>query len=235
MRMRFSLVVVILAVCQPLFGDYHSQIGQDKYLNETFFHDKRDGVFVEFGAYDGITLSNSYFFEQERGWKGICIEPMPVYFEQLKKNRTCVCVQGCIAPQAGTVEFLNVGGPSPMLSGVLSLYDPRHLERISNEVGWSEEKQMPANSEVIKVPSYRLTDLLEQYQMPHVDYLSIDTEGGELEILQSIDFKKYQIDFITVEDNYNDPRLREFLDSQGFELVKAEFDLVFKNRNLASG
>lgn len=222
--------LLFLTSIQTLFGQYYGQVEQDKFLNETYFQNRRGGTFVEFGAYDGVKISNSYFFEKELGWTGICIEPIAEHFKKLKENRHCFCVQGCVAPRPGTVDFLKISGGqwfNQMLSGIVSSYDPRHIDRVRQEVA-----RFHATVTVIQVPCYRLTDLLDQHSMPHVNYLSIDTEGGELEILQSIDFKKYQIDFITVEDNYNDVRLQQFLESQGFELIKRlSHDLVFKHRN----
>ena len=225
-----ALTLLFLISIQSLFAQYYSQIEQDKFLNENFFHNMRGGTFVEFGAYDGVNISNSYFFEKELGWNGICAEPMPEHFEKLKRNRRCFCVQGCVTPKPGTADFLRITGGNwwnQMLSGIVSSYDPRHIERVRQEVA-----AYGASVDIIRVPCYRLSDLLDQYHMPHINYLSIDTEGGELEILQSIDFKKYQIDFITVEDNYKDVRLEQFLESQGFELVKRlSHDLVFKHKN----
>ena len=64
---------------------YYSQCKQDQYINESFFKGKDSGVFVDIGAHNGISLSNSYFFEKELGWNGVCIEPMPEVYSELKK------------------------------------------------------------------------------------------------------------------------------------------------------
>src|SRR6185295_10787891 len=230
------LLVLIIQTHCALFGQYYSQEGQDKLLNETFFHDKKDGTFVEFGAYDGVNLSNTYFYEKELGWKGICVEPMPEPFEKLQKNRSCFCVQGCVSPKAGTVDFLKIvqtdekqTSYTSMLSGIVSAYDPRHLARIKHELKLWAKKHQNMKYEIIQVPCYTLGDLLDKYNMKHIDYLSIDTEGGEYEILKSINFKKYTIDFITVEDNYKSSKLQKFLKKKGYQLVaKLTYDLVFK-------
>jgi FkbM family methyltransferase len=213
-----------------LFAVYHSQVGQDQFLNENFFHNMRNGTFVEFGAHDGICISNSYFFESELDWQGICIEPIPEIFERLKNNRRCSCIQGCIRPVGGPVQFLRIGGALEMLSGVVDAYHPTHLLRV-----YSCAQNCPTTFSTIQVQAFRLDELLDAHKISHINYLSIDTEGGELEILQSIDFRKYRIDFITVEDNYSDvagrPLFQQFLESRGFELVtRLAHDLVFKNR-----
>ena len=72
-----------------------SQLGQDKIVDE-YFRGKRHGVFVDIGAYDGLTFSNTLMLERERDWTGICIEPLPDIFAELRKNRRCICVQACI-------------------------------------------------------------------------------------------------------------------------------------------
>ncbi len=63
---------------------FHSQVGQDRFLLENFFRGKRGGVFVDIGAYDGETFSNSLFFERTMGWTGLCVEPLPSAFEKLQ-------------------------------------------------------------------------------------------------------------------------------------------------------
>ena len=72
---------------------YHSQVGQDKFINEKVFRGLRNGYFVEIGAFDGVTFSNSYFFEKELGWKGICIEPMKKYYENIVRYQDMQSLQ----------------------------------------------------------------------------------------------------------------------------------------------
>ena len=87
------------------FVQYYSQIGQDKYTNEIFFKGMENGFFVDIGAHDGIELSNSYFFEKTKNWKGICIEPLPDIYKLLKKNRKCICIEGAISINNGYQDF----------------------------------------------------------------------------------------------------------------------------------
>ena len=67
---------------------FKSQFGQDRYLL-TLLRNKKHGFFIELGACDGILHSNTYYFEKKLGWKGITIEPNPLYWEDLNKNRNC--------------------------------------------------------------------------------------------------------------------------------------------------
>lgn len=204
---------------------YHSQCGQDQFVHEHYFTCLKNGVFVDIGAHDGISLSNTYFFEKEMGWSGICIEPIPKVFAQLKMNRKAVCVQGCISDNPGAHQFLMISGPTEMLSGLVDRYDPRHLDRIHREIAAGG-----GSYETIDVQCYLLTDLLEENGISHIHFLSIDTEGGEFEILTSIDFSRVEIDVMTIENNYNDPRFVPFLAERGFRFVRSlEQDMIFLN------
>lgn len=115
--LRLLLTILFLT---PLSAEYYSQYGQDQFVHEKFFKDKKDGVFIEIGAYDGKNLSNTFFFEKELGWEGICIEPLPHVYQILKQNRSCTCIQGCIAEKNGSVSFMQVSGVE-MLTSIITL------------------------------------------------------------------------------------------------------------------
>jgi FkbM family methyltransferase len=222
------LFVVLASYCS---ATYNSQCGQDQFINESFFKNLRNGVFVDIGAHDGVTISNTYFFEKELDWTGICIEPIPDVFGRLKTNRKCHCICAGISVEGvGSKDFFWIKGPFEMLSGFIDKYDIRHVEHIQRLLAAS-----PASSyEVLKVDCLNLNQLLEDMQIYHVHLLSVDTEGGEFEILQNLDFSRYHIDVITVEDNYGNKNFIPFLESKGFVFVKAlHQDLVFVNK--ASG
>lgn len=204
---------------------YYSQCGQDRLLNDMWFKNKKNGVFVDIGAHNGISYSNTKFFE-ELGWKGLCIEPIPEVFEELKKNRSCICVQGCVCDYNGKGSFLRVEGEPEMLSGLLSKYDRRHLQRVKDEVAARSFGKAP---KCIEVQCYLLNDLLRENKIFHIDYLSIDTEGGELDILKTIDFDRFDIEFIDVENNFKDQKIIGFLSSKGYKLIaNTGWDDIFK-------
>jgi FkbM family methyltransferase len=203
---------------------YRGQYLQDQYVYETFFKNKKNGVFVDIGAHDGISFSNTYFFEKQLGWTGLCVEPLPEIFQKLKANRRAICVDGCIYDQASEAKFLRVKGYAEMLSGVIKNYDPRHLARIYSEIA-----SMGGSSEVITVKCYNLTQLLLDNKLTKVDYMSIDTEGGELEILKSIDFSQVEIDVLDVENNYLTPDFEAFLKPLGYvKVAQLGCDEVYK-------
>lgn len=194
--------------------EYYSQYGQDKFLDELFNH-KENGVFIEIGAYDGIRFSNTYFFEKFRNWKGICIEPIPARFAELQKNRTSININACIYSKKDVLEFTQIEGYAEMLSGISRDYHKKHKSRIKENLKFHGGKQ-----QTIKVNAFPLNDVLKQNQIFEVDYCSIDTEGSELEMLQSFDFKTYKIKAFTIENNYADNRLTDLMKKNGYELIK---------------
>jgi FkbM family methyltransferase len=188
------------------------QCGQDRWITEYFGGEgMRPGVFVDVGAHDGMTFSNTLLLEKKFGWTGIAVEPIPEVFERLRANRGCVTVNGCVAGERGPSEFQIVTGYSEMLSGRVETYDPRHLKRIDREL-----ETHGGERRTIAVECFRLNELLADNAIKHVDYLSIDTEGGELEILRSLDFQSLSLSIIGVENNYRDPRIPEFLVRRGY-------------------
>jgi FkbM family methyltransferase len=165
------------------------------------------GYFVDIGAHDGISGSNSKYFE-EKGWDGICIEPHPDVFKLLKKNRVCSLSNAAVWKEDTEVDFLAVSGYPEMLSGIVESYDPQHSARIDREI-----EQMGGSSRLVKIPAMRFDTLVDR---THIDFLSIDTEGSELEILKNIDFDKYNIRVICIENNFNDPIFVEFFLERGY-------------------
>jgi FkbM family methyltransferase len=192
---------------------YHSQCGQDRYLDQEVFHGYRRGVFVEVGAWDGVDLSNTVFFERERGWSGLAIEPLPDRYQQLVANRTCKPLNVAISETEGEAEFLALSGPTSMLSGLVSSYDPRHVNRINKEAA-----ELGAEKTVLRVPTRRLDSIFREHGLTRIHYLSIDVEGAEFECLRSIDFDAVYIDVIGFESNYRDtlPPILEFLKARGY-------------------
>lgn len=178
-----------------------SQLDQDVYV-VNLFRQKRNGFFLDFGAFDGLQYSNTYVLEKDFGWKGICVEPLPKEFEKLTACRTSYCCNKALYNKSGeTLEFV----VSDMLSGI--------KESIDYHVHVKE-------SEIIQVNTITPTDLLIAAEAPNeIDYMSLDTEGSELTILEAFDFDRYTVKFINVEHNYQEPRrttMRNLLESKGF-------------------
>jgi FkbM family methyltransferase len=177
---------------------------------------KRGGVFVDIGANDGVTVSNTLYFERELSWTGLAVEPIPDAFEKLRQNRQCHVLNACISDRAGQAYFVEVVGGAQMLSGLEAKLDPRHLRRIRKNL-----RRQGGTLRRIIVETITWHAALERFGIQSVDFLSLDTEGGELEILQSIDYNRTPVKVISVENNYFTNDIHRFLSSRGFRRLGA--------------
>lgn len=174
-----------------------SQLGQDLFvLSELGF--KKNGFFVEFGAANGVDLSNTYFLEKEFRWGGILSEPATIWHEQLRSSRSCWIDTNCVWGISG--QTLDFNETSVAELSTVDKYSSADLHREARKGGRR-----------YKVPTISLNDLLARYDAPPVvDYLSIDTEGSEFEILSAFDFSRTKIRVITCEHNYTSMREKIF-------------------------
>lgn len=174
---------------------------------------KKNGYFVEFGATDGFNLSNTYLLEKHFGWSGILAEPGRSWHNALIANRDCSIEKRCVYKSTGDkIIFLDASRHE--LSTI--------IEFANNDYHSALRKQ----SDTYEVETISLSDMLAKYDAPKViDYLSIDTEGSELEILSAFDFNEYDIRVITVEHNYtaNREKIYDLLISAGFKRVYEDY------------
>jgi FkbM family methyltransferase len=185
-----------------------SQLGQDL-IALALTDCKRNGFFVEFGATNGKDLSNTFVLEKDFGWKGILAEPAKSFHRDLKINRNCEIETDCIWRESN-VEILFNEVPYLELSTI---------EQFSSGDAHSESRKLGRR---YKVKTISLIDLLVKYDAPNmIDYLSIDTEGSEFEILRDFDFSKYQINFISCEHNFtqNREQVQQLLEGNGYKRV----------------
>jgi FkbM family methyltransferase len=207
-------------------NEFYSQYGQDKYLDQDVFKGKTNGFFIEIGANDGVRFSNTYFLEKNRNWKGICVEPHPSAFEKLKKNRQAKLINACIADSKIDNEFLKIEGYAEMLSGLVDKYDPAHIQRIENDL-----KNHGGSKDIIKIPSMTLDSIIKDNLLTEIDYCSIDTEGGEMDILETANLNENNIAVISVENNYYKKSLKRYMKKWGYSLIgKRGDDEFFKKK-----
>ncbi len=204
---------------------YYSQFGQDKFVYETYFQQTPKGYFVDIGAADGIKLSNSKFFE-ELGWQGVCVEPNPKAFEALQACRTSKCVKKAISNKVGVDRFFQITSGPEQLSGLESGFNQSGISRIYE----CYNNDDTFDFEYIDVECDLFENIVDQTQ---IDFLSIDTEGNELSILQTIDFTKFNIDVITIENNDYDDKFTNFLTPKGYQFVtRLGCDELYKKQKL---
>lgn len=175
-----------------------SQILQDLWVCFEL-EEKRNGFFVEFGATDGKTNSNTWLLEHQFGWSGILAEPNPYWHADLAAHRAAAVDHRCVYSTTGEkVSFIVTDDSDPELSAIADHSDGDHFAELRSQ------------SNQIKVETISLLDLLATHQAPdHIDYLSVDTEGSELEILSAFDFTRYRFSVLSVEQN---PRTGEAID-----------------------
>jgi FkbM family methyltransferase len=170
-----------------------SQVDQDLFVLYSLSW-KRGGYFVEFGATNGVDLSNTYLLEKDFGWTGILAEPAKVWHTDLVSNRSATVDFDCVWKESGqSLPFAVAESAEFSTLGVFSEADAHNKTRKT------------ANWQPVKTVS--LNDLLDRHGAPAViDYLSIDTEGSELEILNAFDFGRHTFSVITCEHNYSNQR-----------------------------
>ena len=205
-----------------------SQIQQDLILDQQIFKGKSNGVFVEVGALDGFGASNTWFFEMERNWSGLLIEPNPVEFNKRNQHpRPNSIFENCaISDVEMDINFLSIEGPCNVLSGIMEFYNSQHLERIDRELemysNHPEGHELYSRKEQIPMKAVRLESLFSKHN------ITIDVEGAELQVLNSINFDKVDINVFMIENNYGLEKETEFLSSKGYKLLgNIQWDSVF--------
>jgi FkbM family methyltransferase len=182
-----------------------SQLTQDLFVLSCLDF-KRDGYFVEFGATNGVDLSNTWLLEKEFGWNGILAEPSKNWHQDLLGNRSChIELKAVYNKSNEKLSFLEASYPE--LSTLSSFKNIDSHNR---------------KGKTYEVETISLMDLLNKYNAPQViDYLSIDTEGSELDILSNFEFEYYKFKVITVEHNFTEQRekINQLLTSKGYKQV----------------
>ena len=196
--------------CEKIFfwnEKYFSQAGQDKIIKEFFFKNKKNGFFVEIGAFDGIQGSNCYHFEKFLNWDGIALERSRIQFEKLKKNRKCKILNEAVSHEIKEVEFVEVIEGLTQMSGINDNFYQRNMKIITK-------------NERSKTQSINLKTITFEQAVPKntdIDYLSIDIEGGEMDLLNSINFNDNDIKVISLENNIPaEQNFKDFFDSKNF-------------------
>jgi FkbM family methyltransferase len=191
-----------------------SQLWQDVWvLCQSAF--KRGGFFVEVGASDGLTWSNTHLLETAFGWTGVLVEPNPQHRSVLPTNRACRIHYGCVGPRTGEeVEFWATHEPE--LSGIA-----RYAEQDDHAA--TRHKHIAH-----LVTTISLNDLLHECAAPTaIDYISLDTEGSELDILSTFDFDRYDVRLWTIEHGFtrNEAKIDALMRSHGYKRILPEWSL----------
>jgi FkbM family methyltransferase len=194
-----------------IISNSRSQLGQDVFAL-SFVGTQKPGFFVEFGATNGKSLSNTYLLEKHFGWTGILCEPAKTWLEDLRKNRSASIDTRCVYSRSDLkLRFWET--------------DIGELSTIEGFGSDDEHSIAREGNHTYEVEAVSLLDLLDYHNAPKfIDFLSVDTEGSEFEILNAFDFSKYSFGAICVEHNYSDSRekVQALLLSNGYRQVYQE-------------
>lgn len=172
-----------------------------------YLQDIENGFFVEAGALDGLFMSNTKILE-DLGWKGILVEPSPKALERCLKNRKAT-LEGCALVSSDYQHD--------------SILGDFFFDGEDGMGAWSGiHKSMYGIRAAIEVPARTLDSILKRHKVSKVDFLSLDVEGYEMEVLKGIDFSTTEITYILVEVNvrhYSLESLNEFLLQFGYNKV----------------
>lgn len=186
---------------------WYSQCGEDLFVWLNFINQKcEDGICVEMGGNDGISHSNSYYFEKELGFHTILIEPDKFAFKKMIKNRPkSICFNTAVSnSDEPFLEFMGFG----FTGGLRESMATANIEKF-------HKRQI-----IHKVYNTKMSNILNKVKAPYIDYFSLDVEGGELGVLESIDWKNISIYLFSIElDGHNeekDEKVRDILRNNGF-------------------
>lgn len=200
----------------------HSQFGQDINIIKNIYKSKKNGFFIEAGAFDGVKDSNTFLLEKKFNWNGLCVEPNPILAQKLFKNRKCHCFENALYKDDDLLlDFIDTAEfPAAGIGGFVMTNSHKHISECP----------------IIKVKTVKLENLLDKINAPKfIEYLSLDTEGSEYEILKNFDFNKYKIGYITVEHNFleeNRMLIRNHLLENGYYFHRennVDDDYILKN------
>jgi len=195
---------------EPKPGDFQSQHGEDRWLDR-YFRGRRQGFFVDVGAYDGIVISNTYYFEQI-GWTGVLVEPNPGKAALCRKNRPNSRVFECAAvSSASTTEVQLQDVPGGEVYSTI----------VANDFNTDRLKNYGLSSRTVVVPARTLDSILEEINPTAIDFVSIDVEGGELEVLKGFDIRRWRPRLVIIESlTARRPEIRDYFTAGGYMFLR---------------
>lgn len=211
-----------LNLSNTLIKDY-SQMKQSIKV-DNLLDNLTNGFFIEAGAFDGEALSNTLFFETQRNWTGLLIEPIPsIYKDLIAKNRNAFSINACIGDNKPSIQAFNVLHVLSVRSDIMSI---DHRKRLLKE-GLVNGKRMDS---IALIPCFPLSTILRALNQTKIDYFSLDVEGSELSIIKSINFTETDITVFTIECSENQFDVEEItkhLIKNSLEFMKNDYNELY--------
>lgn len=201
--------------CSNLNGEYlmYSQFGQDYYVYSRHFSKlKREGIYLDVATNDPVSISNTFFMDRCLQWKGVCVEANPAYFEKIHRLRSCHIVPTCVGRKDGEVVEVGLQGGAGGILGKTF----KHTDK------WAREH--------VRVPTLverctTVQQVLDRGNVGTVDYLSLDVEGHELEVLKGVDWSRTRINVMTIEVTHKSlGEVEGFLEEMGYRKHVPDLD-----------
>jgi len=203
------------------FGISSSQNRMDKKILK-LFNNKKNGFFIEAGAFDGINYSNTFLLEKKYNWKGLLVEPLKTEFEICKKYRTkSIVVNNILSNQRDMNKFIKIyfsGLESLIIDHNYSLMPENHLnDKLSKKHAY--------------IKSVTLDHLLDIYRINYVDILIVDVEGFEINLLDGF-LADHKANYILIE-TYDKKKLMKYCKKRSWKFIEkfTDNDYLFKVMN----
>jgi hypothetical protein len=198
-------------------SNHWSQDGQDSFVDR-LLRGRKNGFFLEIGGYDGELHTNTLFFEKERDWDGLLIETNPFTFQQMvSRDRKCFMVNACISRTNPSMSFLVAGGLTSAVD-VMSDAHKRRIEHDTKTYGTTDTWDGVGNT--IETNCTTINHLLDSIGVRHVDYFSLDVEGAEILVLESIAFSEVTVDVFTIEKQEHREQVQTFMKGIGYRIIE---------------
>ena len=186
---------------------FYSQQKEDEFIYANFINQKNtDGKFLEMGAMDGVTYSNTKFFEDELGFSGVLIEPVSKMFKQLVKNRpNCHTFNCAVSTKEGSVEMIGDGATAGIINTMSDAFRQR----------WHSNTK-----KINMTKTRRLGGILHEAEIEYIDFWSLDVEGAEYDVLQTMnwDIPIYVMEIeLNGDDRDKDEKCRKILKEVGMK------------------
>ena len=196
-----------------------SHTGQDRWVAEVF-NFKKSGYFLDFGGFEGLLHDNTFYLEKFLNWRGILVEPNPIPYSSACAVRSCITVNAALWRESRkSLEFSDSHGLSSLVEFVECDSNAALRKKIAKSIFY--------------VDTLNPNELLDRFNAPElIEYMSLDVEGAEFEVLNSIDLKKHKVALLSVEHNHEEEKrrnIRSYMARIGYEVVSHYNDDLFFN------